>query len=47
MECVSHLTIAQRQRFISDADYCEAYETAERLGRVLSGLRRSIHPPDH
>ena len=46
MECVSHLTIAQRQRFISDADYREAYGTAERLGRVLSGLRRSIHPPE-
>ena len=47
MECVSQLTIAKRQRYLSDEGYREAYETAERLGKVLSGLRRSIHPSDH
>lgn len=46
MECVSQLTIANRQRFLPDAEFRQAYETAERLGRVLSGLRRSIHPPE-
>ncbi len=47
MECVSHLTIAQRQRFLSETAFREAYDTAERLGKVLSGLRRSIRPPEH
>ena len=46
MECVSQVTIANRQRYIPDADYRNVYEAAERLGKVLSGLRRSIHPPE-
>ena len=45
MECVSQLTISHKQRFLSDASYRELYEAAERLGKVLSGLRRSIQPP--
>ncbi len=42
METVSHLVISKRQEFIQAPTYTELYDKAERLGRVLSGLRRSL-----
>jgi len=42
METISHLTVAQRQRFVSANNYQQLYEQAERVGRMLSGLRRSL-----
>lgn len=42
METVSHATIAKRQKFLGDDEYQTIYERAERLGRMLSGLRNSL-----
>jgi four helix bundle protein len=42
METVSHLAIAQQQDFLDEAQHNELYAEAERLGKVLSGLRRSL-----
>ena len=42
MESVSHLMIAFRQSFVREAQYQELYSRAERLGRMLSGLRTSL-----
>ncbi len=42
METVSHLNIAHAQRFLSDIDYDKLHQTAERLSRMLSGLKSSL-----
>lgn len=42
MECVSHYEIAKRQRFIEEPDHASLYALAQRLSRVLSGLRSSL-----
>ena len=42
METVSHMTIACRQGFASQQDYQSFYAEAERLARILSGLRNSL-----
>lgn len=42
IETVSHLKIAQRQTFIKEEDFQRLYDQAERLGRMLSGLRKSL-----
>ncbi len=42
MEAVSHLAIAHRQSFLPESDQRHLYEMAERLGRMLSGLRQSL-----
>lgn len=42
METVSHATIANRQGFLKTGDYQTLYDSAERLGRILSGLRTSL-----
>ncbi|MBI1313110.1 four helix bundle protein [bacterium] len=39
METVSHLKIAERQSFLETGKGAELYETADRLSRMLSGLR--------
>jgi len=41
-EVVTQATIGRRQGFVSEPDYRELYEAAERQGRMLSGLRRSL-----
>jgi len=41
-ECVSQTTISRRQSFVSEAQYQQIYHAAEELGRMLSGLRRSL-----
>jgi len=42
METISHLTVAKRQGFVSDENYQALYDQADRVGRMLSGLRRSL-----
>ncbi len=42
METVSHLSIAQRRHFITDIQFQELYQRAERLARMLSGLRSTL-----
>ncbi len=44
METVSHAAIAKRQTFLPDADYQELYDQAEKLGRMLTGLKKSLKP---
>ena len=41
-EVVSQSFIARRQRFLAEADHGRIYQSAEELGRMLSGLRESI-----
>jgi four helix bundle protein len=42
METISHLTVAKRQGYVETDDYQLLYGQAERVGRMLSGLRRSL-----
>lgn len=42
MEVVSHASIANRQNLINDQDDQSTYRQAERLGKMLSGLRKSL-----
>jgi four helix bundle protein len=41
-EIVSQASIAQKQGFLSDDDFKNIYKSSEKLGRMLSGLRRSL-----
>jgi four helix bundle protein len=41
-EVVSQATIAQRQGFLSEAQFRQLYAAAEEQGKMLSGLRRSL-----
>lgn len=41
-ECVSQALIARNQAFLDAPEYQEIYTSAEHLGRMLSGLRRSL-----
>ena len=41
METVSHMKIAERQAFLTSAVAAPLYATADRLARMLSGLRNS------
>lgn len=42
MESISHLTVAKRQGYVETDNYQLLYDHAERVGRMLSGLRRSL-----
>jgi four helix bundle protein len=42
MEVVSHLFIAKRLTFINEPDFQRLYQAAEKLTRILSGLRRGL-----
>lgn len=42
IEVVSHLHIAKRQGFTNESSFKDVYSAAERLARILSGLRRSL-----
>ena len=42
METISHLTVAKRQGFVTVENHRLLYDRAERVGRMLSGLRRSL-----
>jgi hypothetical protein len=39
---ISQSVIAKRQGLLSEKDFLSAYEAAEKLGRILSGLRSSL-----
>jgi four helix bundle protein len=41
-EVVSQSVIAKRRGFLNESDYLKTYQDAERLGRMLSGLRSSL-----
>lgn len=41
-EVVSQSGIAKRQGYLSETDYFRTYQDAERLGKMLSGLRGSL-----
>lgn len=41
-EVVSQASVALRQEFISKADFQRIYTAAEKQGRMLSGLRRTL-----
>jgi four helix bundle protein len=42
METMTHLAIAHQQGFLSRDDYDRLREQADRLARILSGLRNSL-----
>lgn len=42
METVSHLTIARRRDFVTDDSFQRLYLHAEKLARMLSGLRHTL-----
>ena len=42
LETVSQFTIAKRQGFIEQPDFERLYAAAERLSRMLSGLKNSL-----
>ncbi len=44
METVSQAAIAQRQNFLLEEDYRDLYDHAEKLGRMLTGLRKTLKP---
>jgi four helix bundle protein len=41
-EVVSQSVIAKRRGFLNESDYSRTYQDAERLGKMLSGLRGSL-----
>jgi len=41
-EVVSQSFLAKRQGYLADADFDALYSDAERVGRMLSGLRNSL-----
>ena len=42
METVSQSTVAKRQEFCNEDDFGKLYSEAERIARMLSGLRNSL-----
>jgi four helix bundle protein len=42
MESISHLEIGRRQGFLQDEEYRPIYSQAERVARMLSGLRKRL-----
>lgn len=42
LETVSHMTIAQRRRFITEIAHNEIYSEAEELAKMMSGFRKSL-----
>ena len=43
-ELASQLFIARRQGFLSEENFQELYADAQEIGRMLSGLRKSLSP---
>jgi four helix bundle protein len=41
-EVVSQSVIARRRGYLKESDYLSTYQDAERLGKMLSGLRGSL-----
>lgn len=44
METVSQSTVANRQEFCNADEFRKLYSEAERIARMLSGLRNSLNP---
>jgi four helix bundle protein len=44
-EVVSQAFIAKEQGFLSESDFKQIYDSSEKLGKMLSGLRRSLIKP--
>jgi hypothetical protein len=42
METVSHLAISRRQGFVNDETHKLLYDRADKLARMLSGLRQTL-----
>lgn len=42
VETVSHMHVAKQRRFLSEEDFESLYSAADRIARVLSGLRSSV-----
>lgn len=42
-EVVSESVLAKRQHLLSESQFIEIYGAAEKQGKMLSGLRRSLH----
>lgn len=42
LETVSQFTIARRQQFLEQSDFDHLYSIADRLSRMLSGLKNSL-----
>jgi four helix bundle protein len=45
MESVSHAAIASRQQLLSEPEFRSLYDHAERIARMLSGLRQTLRSP--
>src|SRR4051812_19617820 len=43
METVSHLSIGSRRKYVSENALQNLYQHAEKIARMLSGLRQSLH----
>ena len=41
-EVISQAFVGRREGFLNEADFREIYKAAEEVGRMLSGLRRSL-----
>ena len=41
-EVVTQATIARNESFLSPSDYAQIYRDAEKIARMLSGLRKSL-----
>jgi four helix bundle protein len=46
MELITQTTIANRQGFLTEAGYSQAYQQSEQIARMLSGLRSSLTSPN-
>lgn len=42
METVSHAAVARSEEYLSDADYRDLYDRTEKLGRMLTGLKKTL-----
>jgi four helix bundle protein len=42
-EVVSQATISKRQGFLSETNFSQLYSACEKQGKMLSGLKRSLH----
>ncbi len=45
METVSHASIARRRKFVTEDEFQTMYQHAEKLAKMLSGLRQTLRHP--
>ena len=41
-EVISQAFVGRREGFLNEANFCAIYKAAEEVGRMLSGLRKSL-----